>query len=430
MIRVEGLHKSYLSDGKRELAVRGISFEHKEGEFLTLLGPSGCGKTTILRCIAGLETPDEGEIRIGDKVVFSSEKGINLSPARRKLGMVFQSYAIWPHMTVSDNVAYPLRFERMSKDQRRESVGRVLEAVGLGALAQRAAPDLSGGQQQRVALARALVAEPEVLLLDEPLSNLDASLRRGLGNHIRDLQRRLGLTVIYVTHDQAEAMSMSDRIALMDHGLIVERGQPEAIYHSPRSEFAAQFVGDASLLEVKEVTRSATGWEAETTSGRLLVSPPDGTDLDGSDEAGSGGDSTGGLPGEAYSILIRPESLAVTDSAEPPGDWNVFEGAVEAARYFGFFWELEIRLAAGHQLLKVKSLGKKHYEMGAPISVRAHRDSCLLVRRSATHYTPSDPAAEEVSTLADEERLSGAFPQPPTHPGGRASRRRTRARRR
>ncbi len=246
MIRIRNLRKSYRSRYGQVEAVQGIDLEIGEREFCVLLGPSGCGKTTTLRCVAGLERPDEGEIELGDQLVYSAKKGLFVPPERRDIGMVFQSYALWPHMTVFQVVAYPLTDGRKRASSRREVEERVraaLELVQLAGLEDRPVTDLSGGQQQRVALARALVTEPKVLLMDEPLSNLDARLREGMRAEIRRLTRRLGVSTIYVTHDQTEALSLADRLYVMRGGEIVDSGTPEEVYSAPKSLYSAQFVG-------------------------------------------------------------------------------------------------------------------------------------------------------------------------------------------
>jgi iron(III) transport system ATP-binding protein len=219
-----------------------------DGEFLTLLGPSGCGKTTTLRMIAGFTSPTAGSILLDDKPIYSDEKGISLAPEQREMGMVFQSYAVWPHMNIFNNVAYPLKFKKLSRDETRKRVLDVLELVKLGGLEERMPDQLSGGQQQRVALARALVMEPKVLLLDEPLSNLDAKLRESMRFEIIQLQKRLSITVVYVTHDQTEAMSMSDRIVVMHDGVIKQIGAPKEIYQKPNNQFVAGFIGLANFI--------------------------------------------------------------------------------------------------------------------------------------------------------------------------------------
>jgi iron(III) transport system ATP-binding protein len=232
-------------------AVDDVNLDVASGEFVTLLGPSGCGKTTTLRMVAGLEQNTAGRITIGDKVVSDATNGVFVAPDRRALGMVFQSYAIWPHMTVFDNVAYPLRVRRRSAAEITQKVTAALKLVEMDAFAERPAPLLSGGQQQRVAIARALVFEPQVLLLDEPLSNLDARLRAQMGDEFRSLQQRLKVTTLYVTHDQDEALALSDRVVVMQSGRIQQIGAPEAIYQRPVSRAVAAFFGTPNLLAAR-----------------------------------------------------------------------------------------------------------------------------------------------------------------------------------
>ena len=232
-------------------AVNDLSFEAKAGEFLTLLGPSGCGKTTTLRLVAGLERPDRGEIQVGGRLLSSATSGLFVPPERRGMGMVFQSYAIWPHMTVFENVAFPLQELRVPRAEIRERVMTILGTVGLGELHARPAPMLSGGQQQRVALARALVSNPEVLLLDEPLSNLDARLREEMRFELREMQAKLGITSVFVTHDQAEAMTLSDRIVVMNAGRIEQEGSPQEVYQRPSTRFVMDFLGRANHLPAR-----------------------------------------------------------------------------------------------------------------------------------------------------------------------------------
>jgi iron(III) transport system ATP-binding protein len=246
-VRATGLVKTFGT----VTAVNDLSFEARAGEFLTLLGPSGCGKTTTLRLVAGLERPDRGEILVGDRPISSAASGLFVPPERRGMGMVFQSYAIWPHMTVFENVAFPLQELRVPRAETRERVMAMLSTVGLGDLHARPAPMLSGGQQQRVALARALVSNPQVLLLDEPLSNLDARLREEMRFELREMQAKLGITSIFVTHDQAEAMTLSDRIVVMNAGRIEQEGSPEDVYQRPRTRFVMDFLGRANHLPAR-----------------------------------------------------------------------------------------------------------------------------------------------------------------------------------
>jgi len=253
-------------------AVRGVSFDVAPGEHVTLLGPSGCGKTTTLRAIAGLEHPESGEIRIDGQPVFSSTARVRVPPEQRGLSMVFQSYAIWPHMTVFDNVAYGLRVRKMALAEIAERVGGALDLVQMRELATRSASKLSGGQQQRVALARAFVFGPAVLLFDEPLSNLDAKLRAEMRLEIKELQRALGITSVYVTHDLEEALAISDRIVVMRDGTIEQIGTPAEIYDRPRNRFVADFVGSANLIEGRPRPELAgPGQVALETAGGAVV---------------------------------------------------------------------------------------------------------------------------------------------------------------
>src|SRR6266852_2787889 len=245
MLRVDGLYTEYPNErGEIVKAAQDVTFTVPEGKLFTLLGPSGCGKTTTLRSIAGLERPRVGEIAVNERVVYSSSKGIFVMPNRRGFGMVFQSYAIWPHMTVFQNAAFPLEVaeKRKSRQEIRDKVVRVLGAVQLDHLADREATKLSGGQQQRLALARALVMEPALLLLDEPLSNLDAKLRERMRFELKRIQREIGITCIYVTHDQVEALAMSNEVAVMRDGKVEQVGKPREIYEAPMTRFVADFI--------------------------------------------------------------------------------------------------------------------------------------------------------------------------------------------
>src|SRR5215216_2748857 len=250
VLKVRSLYTEYPSDkGTVVKAAQDVSFDVPEGKLFTLLGPSGCGKTTTLRSIAGLEKPTSGDIEVAGRFVYSSSKGIFVAPNKRNFGMVFQSYAIWPHMNVFQNVAFPLEVRRLPKKEIRDKVMRVLQAVALDELVDRDATKLSGGQQQRLALARALVMEPQLLLLDEPLSNLDAKLRDRMRSELKRLQRDLNLTTVYVTHDQSEALALSHEIAVMNEGRIVQIGSPRDIYERPRTRFVADFIGSTNFLD-------------------------------------------------------------------------------------------------------------------------------------------------------------------------------------
>ncbi|HDM70841.1 MAG: ABC transporter ATP-binding protein [Thermotoga sp.] len=254
-IRLENVEKYFGSNH----VIKNLSLDIRDGEFITFLGPSGCGKTTTLRMIAGFENPTSGEIFIGNKPVFSHKKGLNTPPEDRNIGMVFQNYAVWPHMNVFNNIAYPLKIRKIPKDEIKRKVDRIIEIVKLKGLERRYPYQLSGGQQQRVAFARALVYSPSILLLDEPLSNLDAKLREEMRFEIKDIQKKLGITVVYVTHDQAEAMVMSDRIVVMKDGVIQQIGDPLEIYNHPKNRFVADFIGISNFLKGKIVGDEAGG---------------------------------------------------------------------------------------------------------------------------------------------------------------------------
>jgi ABC-type Fe3+/spermidine/putrescine transport system ATPase subunit len=317
-----------------ELAVRNVNLAVARGEFVTLLGPSGCGKTTTLRCIAGLERPDAGEIRIDGQILTAPERGIHLDPEARNIGMVFQSYAVWPHMTVFDNVAYGLRVRRVAGPEIKERTNKALDLVGLGPLADRYATKLSGGQRQRVALARSIVYEPKVILFDEPLSNLDAKLREQMRIELIRLQREVGITSIYVTHDQAEALVMSDRVVVMDKGVIQQVGDPETIYARPANAFVANFIGVANLLEGKFLRRSGEVSELEIPLGDGLA--PLRLKAEGGE---------GASPGQRIILSLRPEDISL-HLQRPEGDSsvNLMEAEVIDTVYLGNFLDCQVKV--------------------------------------------------------------------------------------
>ena len=321
MIRLVQVAKTYPGGNQ---AVRGISLEMSEGEIFTLVGPSGCGKTTTLRLIAGLEEPDGGAIYFRDKAVVDVAQKVFVRANARNVGMVFQSYAIWPHMTVEENVGYPLKLRHVSKGETRERVSGALELVGMGGMEKRPAPLLSGGQQQRVALARALVYEPEVLLLDEPFSNLDAKLRDQMRVEVKVLQHRLGITVIFVTHDQVEALSLSDRIAVMNLGEVQQVGKPELLYESPANPFVRDFLGKTVLFGGRV---SAVG-----ADGQVAV------EVNGADRCvlfGRGFDVHGFELGQDVYLAIRPEDIELVDADEGPRPKAGIRGTVDARLFVG-----------------------------------------------------------------------------------------------
>jgi iron(III) transport system ATP-binding protein len=347
MVELDRLSKNFHA----ELAVRDLSLSVAPGEFVTLLGPSGCGKTTTLRCIAGLERPDGGEIRIDGNVVASAGRGIHLNPEDRNIGMVFQSYAVWPHMTVFDNVAYGLRVRRAPRDVIKDRTMRALELVGLGDLADRYATKLSGGQRQRVALARAIVYEPKVVLFDEPLSNLDAKLREQMRIELVRLQHEVGITSIYVTHDQSEALVMSDRVIVMNKGVIQQVGDPHTIYTRPANAFVANFIGVANLMQGTLIGRSGEFCELEIPLGEgrapLRVTA-------------AGGD--GATAGQPLILSVRPEDFSI-HLKQPAGaaNGNLFEGEVIDTVYLGNFLECRVRVGRYEVGIQID-----HYEQLEP----------------------------------------------------------------
>ena len=310
-------------------AVDGVSFSLHPSEIFTLLGPSGCGKTTTLRLVAGLEEPDGGEILINNVTVAAPDRGLFVPPEKRQLGMVFQSYAIWPHLTVFENIAFPLRVRRESADDVRRRVHQALEIVGLTGFAERGATQLSGGQQQRVALARALVYEPAILLLDEPLSNLDAKLREQMRVEIRALQRKLGLTVLYVTHDQAEAMTLSDRIAVVNGGRFEQIGTPEEVYENPATPFVAEFLGRVVSFEGRIARGPAGCWiEFPNGAGRCALANATADSL------------TDGAPAR---VITRPENVEIRVAGGPAP--NQLAATIEQVAYLGERFEYHVKAA-------------------------------------------------------------------------------------
>ena len=340
-------------------AVDGVSLNVAPGEVFTLLGPSGCGKSTTLRMVAGLEELDTGEVLLDGRLIASGERGFSLPPEQRDLGMVFQSYAIWPHMTVFDNVAFPLQLRHTSKQVTREKVERILDLVGLHGLSNRGATELSGGQQQRVALARALVYEPKLLLLDEPLSNLDAKLREHMRVELRSLQRRLGISVLFVTHDQAEAMVLSDRIAVMQAGRVEQIGSPVALYEKPATAFVRDFLGRVVTLEV--AVTAAEGVEVPGEAGVTFRLPPDHV-----------------LPGGGNGRMVfacRPEDVTI-DPEGVPGV-NRLSATIENAAYLGERIEYGVRTAGG-KVLTVFGSRREPYAPGAVVGLRVDTTEATL----------------------------------------------------
>jgi ABC-type Fe3+/spermidine/putrescine transport system ATPase subunit len=344
-------------------AVDGVSFSVSRGEHVTLLGPSGCGKTTTLRAIAGLETPSSGSIRIGGQTVFSAAERRNVPAEKRGISMVFQSYAVWPHMTVFDNVAYGLRVRKLPRAEVSAQVERALDLVQMRQYADRSASLLSGGQQQRVALARAIAFQPAVLLFDEPLSNLDAKLRAEMRVELRELQRRLDITSVYVTHDQEEALAISDRVIVMHVGGIEQIGTPEDIYHRPKTRFVADFVGSANLIEGR-VAGSGSGAGAirfESQGGLALdawaAHPPKGSE-------------------NTVAVRTAHIGLSTANGAAPAGP-NAAPGKIRQRLFCGDFIQYVVDWPPGQ--LIVRRPPTDLFEEGAPVTLSFAPEHCVLL---------------------------------------------------
>ena len=363
MLSVKSLNTEYRTGrGQTLRAAKDIDFEVEKGRFFTLLGPSGCGKTTTLRSIAGLERPLTGEIAVNGRVVFSSSRNIFVALNKRNFGMVFQSYAIWPHMTVFENAAFPLQVRRgLSRKAIKDKVMNVLEVVALAELIDREATKLSGGQQQRLALARAIVMEPELLLLDEPLSNLDAKLRERMRFELKRIQRELGLTTIYVTHDQAEALALSHEIAVMNEGRIVQIGSPRTIYERPHNKFVAEFIGTSNFLD-------ATVLAADNRFGFFRVRAKLGELLAHSEAPLQ--------PGAAVTLSIRPENVELSEQA-PSGPVNALTGIVDSKVFQGDFIDFQVRVDG------VTLLARTHPSLRTPVGgtihVRIDPEKCVVL---------------------------------------------------
>lgn len=357
-IRIQGVSKYYSSEGKIIKALDSVDLTIPSNQIFTLLGPSGCGKTTLLRCIVGLEVPDTGEISIGGEVVWSKEKNISIPPEKRGLGMVFQTYAIWPHMNVFDNVAYPLQVRGVPKDVIRQRVEKTLRFVQMEGYEKRPATKLSGGQQQRVALARALVAEPKVILFDEPLSNLDAKLREETRKELRTFLGKLKITAVYVTHDRIEALALSDTIAIMRAGKIIEVGSPQKIYFDADHQFVADFIGRANLI--KATVRAQEGGYTIVDSGLGTIACQHRD-----------------IPiGSEVTLCIRPEFIRIA-GGEGSGGKNVVSGHVESLVFIGEAYEGDIRI--GSERLVAKIDPDTNLKEGDSVHFSLDPAHCLLV---------------------------------------------------
>src|SRR5580704_16784052 len=340
-------------------AIDGVSFAVPAGEIVVLLGPSGCGKTTTLRCVAGLEHPTDGEISIAGRVVSSPARGILVPPRLRDLGMVFQSNAVWPHMTVRQNVIYPLKHRKLARAEANRKVDEVLKLVGLSEYADRPVVALSGGQMQRVALARSIVYRPQLLLLDEPLSNLDAKLRLRLRDDLRVILKQTGMTALYVTHDQAEAVVLGDRIGVMRDGKLLQMGTPDEIYNRPADLFVANFTGATNEIAATLIERNGTFGIADIGSGQrievALLQPV--------------------AAGEKIRIALRPENIELGKN----GGGNEFRARVLDLRYQGTQTVYDIDLA-GHRLEALELGTAARHQVGADTSVSLAREGCWAYR--------------------------------------------------
>ncbi len=344
-LRIHNLYKTF----NRVVAVNRLNLEIREGEFFTLLGSSGCGKTTTLRLLGGLEKPNEGEIYLGDRCLASGGQRLFVKPEKRDMGMVFQSYALWPHMTVFENVAYPLKLRGVKGDDIKKKVAEVLGLVGLDGYQERPAPALSGGQQQRIALARALIFSPRVLLLDEPLSNLDARLRDGMRLQIKALQRRLGVTVLFVTHDQIEGLSLSDRIGVMHAGRLEQVGTPEEVYYRPSSPFVRDFLGNTFVLtgRVAEVGNEIVKVAVLEFSESPAVSIP------------LSAWHTPACCGQEVVLAIRPEKIRLWSSV-PEGKKNLLCTTLEAVNFLGDRYEYTVKVGSENRVVVLPAFETHH----------------------------------------------------------------------
>jgi iron(III) transport system ATP-binding protein len=390
MLEVVGLVKAYgaaSSDGaaEAERAVDDVSFRVEEGEFFTLLGPSGCGKTTTLRCVAGLERPTKGRLTIAGATMSDDKKRIWMPPDRREIGMVFQSYAIWPHLSVEENISFALRSnaKRRRKYSAKGAAKRVremLDLVGLSAFRERSATQLSGGQQQRLALARALACEPNLLLLDEPLSNLDAELRAAMRFELKRLQQSMHVTTLYVTHDQAEALAMSDRLAIMSDGVLLQEGAPADIYHFPVNSAVATFLGGSNVLAGTCRGISQGQVEVDVSFGRLLGRAAADTPL----------------PGSVVSVSIRAEGIRIDrDCPETPLEQGVNRalGKIMSVAFQGDNTDYLVALGAD-AVIRVRD---RAYEpvvsLGAQVTVRFDAKYCRVFADESATGTSNAAAA-------------------------------------
>ena len=372
-VRIEGLSKRF--SGKQSVtAIDDMNLDIDSGEFLVLLGPSGCGKTTTLRCLAGLETPDAGRIALGNETVYDAGAKVNLGPEKRRIGMVFQSYALWPHMTVRKNIGYPLRARRVRSVDSTHRIEEMAALVDCGHLLDRYPAQLSGGQQQRVALARGLVAEPELLLFDEPLSNLDARLRDMVRAQLHQLHGRLGFTAVFVTHDQSEALALGDRLAIMRDGVIEQLDTPENVFEQPATDYVAEFIGMSNRVDVQ---RGSGGWQlgADGVGGELPV-PAD------HDQVG---------------LRFRPDVMGMAASIEDvPSGSITFGATVVDSQFGGLHMDVMVALAGGRLHARVPTVSRddwaRHLVEGQPVVAHVDPQGVVVYDESGSRITGKVPA--------------------------------------
>jgi iron(III) transport system ATP-binding protein len=364
-IKIEGLTKNFGAFR----ALNGIDISISEKEFVTLLGPSGCGKTTTLRILAGFLTPDAGSVAVGGEVISSPEHVVQ--PEQRRMGMVFQNYAVWPHMSVRENVAFGLRYSKLPRKEHSARVEQILASMGLDGLENRHPGELSGGQQQRVALARSLVVEPSILLLDEPLSNLDAKLREHMRSELKSLQRRTGITFVYVTHDQAEAMALSDRIVVFRRGSVQQVGTPREVYEQPANLFVADFMGLVNRVE---------GVVAGSEGDALIV------DVGGHRIKAIARDAVA-VSGAPVTVAIRPEALAFGNSAE--SRVNTLKGVVVDATFLGNIVDYQVNI--GGVTLRVQGERGSSHPAGSEVALTVPVAECVAMTEEAGQMEKQPP---------------------------------------
>jgi iron(III) transport system ATP-binding protein len=355
-VRLDRLRKQFGA----VVAVNDVTVEFRDGEMTAVLGPSGCGKTTTLNLIAGFADPDRGSIHFGERLIADAAVGVVVPSNKRELGMVFQSYALWPHLSVADNVGYGLKMRKVPRGPRSDAVRRALQRVRLAPYADRYPHELSGGQQQRVALARAIAYAPQILLFDEPLSNLDAGLREEMRLELKDIHREIGITAVYVTHDQAEAMALSDRIVVMGEGQVLQVGSPREIYDEPADVRVARFVGRTNLFDARFLDRQAPAArvQIEGTEEPLLCRAPANT-----------------VPQSRGSLSVRPEGITVraADAGEPG-----LPGRISGASYLGSVSQLHVALDGG-KIIEIQQSTQRAWNVGDAVKVAFDPQRCYFI---------------------------------------------------